>query len=289
MNNRSSFPIDSTSEEADQKIVRHALHCTKENYAIVKIHSIDYVLILLIYYVAQQMDIDAFRTNLFFKMVSSFNTWYDIISLINEMEIDICKALPFFFAYTGCDTVSSFHSKGKCTIWDHWMKSEIKDEITRTFIKLGSLPQSIEIDEINTLETFVKSVYFGNSQEIKDSSLNKLGKIQFISSASNNMRKIAPSSSSLNMHALKASYQAGFVLVECAKNVDLPDPCLWGYSKNAYNDFVPKWLSEPPQFDLEMFLQTCPCKSARCRNCKCAQLKLPCLPLCLCHKSCSRM
>ena len=79
-------------------------------------------------------------------------------------------------------------------MWDHWMKSEIKDEITRTFIKLGSLPQSIEIGEINTLETFVKSVYFGNSQEIKDSSLNKLRKIQFISSASNDMRKIAPSS-----------------------------------------------------------------------------------------------
>ena len=131
MNNRSSFPIDSTSEEADQKIARHALHCINENYAVVIIHSIDYdVLILLISYVAQQMDIDAFRTNLFFKMVSSSNTWYDIISLVNEMGIDICKALPFFFAYTGCDTVSSFHSKGKCTMWDHWMKSEIKDEIT---------------------------------------------------------------------------------------------------------------------------------------------------------------
>ena len=169
------------------------------------------------------------------------------------------------------------------------MKSEIKDEITRTFIKLGSLPQSIEIDQKNTLETFVKSVCFGNSQEIKDSSLNKLRKIQFISSASNDIRKIVPSSSSLNMHALKASYQAGFVRIECAKNVDLPDPCLWGYSKNAHNDFVPKWLSEPSQFDLEMFLQTCSCKSARCRNCKCAQLNLPCLPLCLCHKFCSRM
>ena len=78
MNNQSSFPIDSTSEEADQKIVRHALHCINENYPVVIIHSIDYdVLILLISYVAQQMDIDAFRTSLIFKMVSSSNTWYD--------------------------------------------------------------------------------------------------------------------------------------------------------------------------------------------------------------------
>ena len=75
--------------------------------------------------------IDAFPTNVFFELVSSSNTWYDIISLVNEMGIDICKALPFFFAYTGSDTVSTFHSKGKCTL---------KDELTRTFIKLGHFP-----------------------------------------------------------------------------------------------------------------------------------------------------
>ena len=29
--------------------------------------------------------------------------------------------LPVFHAFTGCDTVSAFHSKGKNTAWDTWL------------------------------------------------------------------------------------------------------------------------------------------------------------------------
>ena len=51
--------------------------------------------------------------------------------------IDICKALPFFYAFSGCDTVSSFHGKGKCTMFDHCMTSDIKANLTSIFIRLG--------------------------------------------------------------------------------------------------------------------------------------------------------
>ena len=213
---QSLFPINSTSEEADQKIVRHTLHCINENYSDVVIHSIDYdVLILLLCYVAEQMEMGSFSVNVYFKLVTPNATWYDVVSLINEMGTDICKALPFFFAFTGCDTVPSFHGKGKCTIWDHWMKSGIKDDLTRTFIKIGRLPHSISSEDTKALETLVKLMYFGNTKNLNDSSLNQLRKTQFISSPSNDMRKIAPSSSALHMHTLQAIYQAGYLWTEC--------------------------------------------------------------------------
>ena len=57
-----SFPpavndtISSTAKEADQKIIRHALHCIKVRYSFIEIQSIDTdVLILLLAYIAMKL------------------------------------------------------------------------------------------------------------------------------------------------------------------------------------------------------------------------------------------
>ena len=33
--------------------------------------------------------------------------WYNIWSLIQHLTIDVCKALPYFHAFIGCDTMSN--------------------------------------------------------------------------------------------------------------------------------------------------------------------------------------
>ena len=33
----------------------------------------------------------------------------------------ICHLLPFFFAFSGCDTLSAFFNQGKCKMWDRWL------------------------------------------------------------------------------------------------------------------------------------------------------------------------
>ena len=208
--------------------------------------------------------------------------------VIKELGTDICKALPFFYAFTGCDTVSSFNGKGKCTFWDHWMKSGMKDNITKTFMKLGNMPSSVHSDDINVLELFVKSVYYGGVRDFCDTDLNELRKRQFMQSTSNDMRKIAPSSDALYMQALRAIHTAGFEWVECIQNVVLPDASVRGYiMKDGL--YVPKCLFNPPTFILARFLQTCKCKTANCKSCKCAKLKIPCLPLCHCNRKCNRV
>ena len=145
----------------------------------------------------EQIELHTYKGNVFVKLVTPAVTWYNIVSFINILGTGICKALPFFFAFTGCDTISAFHGKGKCTFWDHWMKSKAKDDLTRTHIALGRLPCSISNNDINTLETLVKSVYFGNTRNVNTLTLNQLRKVQFITSTSNDIRKIAASSSAL--------------------------------------------------------------------------------------------
>ena len=114
--NDTVFQISSTAEEADQKVVRHVLHCIKVGYS-VEVHSIDTdVLILLLAYVAIELESltePPAPFNVHFKIMTVNPTWYNVVMLIWHLGIDICKGLPYFYAFTGCDAVSAFNRKGK--------------------------------------------------------------------------------------------------------------------------------------------------------------------------------
>ena len=101
------------SEEADQCLIRHTLHCLSScfSYEKVVIHTIDKdVIILLIGYLS-----DILRKNLnvlvYAKMVKS-GVYHDIRTMIVALDHPTCVALPFFMHFL-TETVSSFYSKGK--------------------------------------------------------------------------------------------------------------------------------------------------------------------------------
>ena len=113
------FQISSTAEEADQKIIRHAFHSIKVGYSFIEIQSIDIVvLILLLAYIAMELVSNNDSFNLYFRLVIPNPTWHNILSLIQHLTIYVCKALPHFHVFIGCDVVSSFNGKGKCTFLD---------------------------------------------------------------------------------------------------------------------------------------------------------------------------
>ena len=101
------------------------------------------------------------------------------------------------------------------------------------------------------------------------------------------MRKIAPSSDALYMHILRATHTAGFEWVQCLHNISVPNPSVYGYILKE-GVYIPKWLRNPSTFNLSNFVETCKCKTAQCKSCKCAQLDIPCLPLCHCNRNCNK-
>ena len=82
--------------------------------------------------------------------------FYNVIDIATELGNDTRNALPFFYAFSGCDSVSSIFSKGKCKIWDVWQTDEKCRDITSVFIDLGNFPDTVNDYQIEILEYFLK-------------------------------------------------------------------------------------------------------------------------------------
>ena len=64
--------------------------------------------------------------------VGQHKRWPPIHEYAKCLEEEICRALPFWYAISGCDTVSTFSGRGKKTAWD---VGSVFEEATRSFIK----------------------------------------------------------------------------------------------------------------------------------------------------------
>ena len=201
------------SEEADQRLIRHALHClaSYQSYKRIVVRTIDTdVLILLISYLSFT-DYDR-SVDVYAEMINS-SLFYDIGKTVEFLRSDICKAMPFFYSFTGSDIASSFYGKGKCKAWDTWMNSTHKHIYTEVFSRLGNKPEFISEEDLDILERFVIELYLLSvHQNTSPSSLAYMRLENFKSSADNDLRKLPPSREALREHAKRASYQAGLSL-----------------------------------------------------------------------------
>lgn len=78
------------------------------------------------------------------------------------LKPDRCLALPFFHAFTGCDTVSAFAGRGKKTAWEIWLAFP---DATSVFKQLSSRPLDVE-SCLPTLERFTILLYDRTSNKM---------------------------------------------------------------------------------------------------------------------------
>ena len=100
--------LDSTQEEADTQVVLHALHAARSSFASVVIVSENTVLVLLL----------AFKSfipsSIFIKCGLQTRVKYiEISRIVESIGANVCRSLPGFHAFSGCDTVSAFARRGK--------------------------------------------------------------------------------------------------------------------------------------------------------------------------------
>ena len=58
---------------------------------------------------------------------------YDVIELASTIGHTFCKGLPFFYAFTGCDTVSSMYKCSKTHFWDELFKQPNIPQLLEVF------------------------------------------------------------------------------------------------------------------------------------------------------------
>ena len=174
----------------------------------------------------------------------------------------MCISLPFFYAFTGCDTTSSFFGKGKCKVFDFWMKSELKDDLVLLFIKLSQHPVDLHISELDLLQRFVLQIY--GIRALPNQSHGYTRMLSFVKLPDNETRNLIPSKDALLQHARRAMYQAGYVWREAVADDPLPNPEQWGWKKDG-SKFIPLWVSAgSPERELSHLITICSCRTVKC-------------------------
>ena len=274
------FPVrPCEAEEADQRLVRHTLNLIHNGYTNILVRTIDTdVLVLLISQIGRvesnDVDIHAYLIN--------SEIYYGIWAIIQELESNICRALPFFYALSGCDTVSSFYGKGTCKAYNVWLKSSQKDDLTEVFIQLGETLAEVTPNMMNVLESYVLGLYGSKHTTLGAARLDKLNK-----STANDLRSLPPSKEALHQHVLRASYQAGYLWWQSAEELKTPDPEQWGWKLDSMGVlFQPLWTTAHSSDTVKDFTMIRSCQTGKCKTCKCAGNNLSCLSMCGCSRSC---
>ena len=185
-----------------------------------------------------------------------------MIELFNKFGTDICQALPFFHAFSGCDTSSSFFGKGKSTFWDAWMSFSKSTVLTQTFIELSNSPLAVSEENLRLIEEFLLYLYFGKDHKYID--INEARCTSFFKSPDPKLRETILSKDALLEHIKRSAYQAGWLWKECLYNVILPDPEIWGWKMyfESCTKYFPRWQREDSIITIQDVVSTCGCKKS---------------------------
>ena len=112
------------------------------------------------------------------------------------------KALMFFHAVSGCDTVSSFLGRGKKSAWLAWSSCP---SVTYAFLDLSLQPLDVSCEILWKVERFIVVMY---SRKCSASGVNEAGK-ELFAQCSRTMENTPPTKAVLLQHVRRAAYQLG--------------------------------------------------------------------------------
>ena len=176
-----------------------------------------------------------------------------------------CRALPFFHAFTGCDTVSAFVGNGR-----HGMCFKLLLRYS-----LVSVLQSAQLQttSLASLKNLIMYVWASETNKVDEARLDLFARKQ------RQYNAVPPSSTALVQHVKRSVLQAGHTWGQALSRIqNLPTPSNWGWKKE--NDvWVPHWTSLAPIAASCQELLKCGCKKNCSGNCKCFRSGLTCTAL----------
>ena len=262
--------LQSTQEEADTRLLLHALHAarTGSKAVIVTAEYTDVMLLCL----AFQKDIPC---PIYQKCGTQNRTRFvDISKLALSLGDSVCDSLIGLHAFTGCDTVSAFASRGKLNALK-LMQSYITYQ--ETFSQVGQSwdvqPQLFEKVQQFTCRMYVAA---SSTTEVNDLRYQlfcaKRGEIE--------SNLLPPCRDCLFMHLLRANYQAAIWKCCLHARPTVPDPTKCGWIDDD-GKLAIHWMRSPPAPDAVLELLACKCvRSCKLPKCTCIANGLACTNMC---------
>ena len=254
-------------EEADTRLMVHVADAACVGYQKVLVRTVDTDVVVLAIATTSKIDIQelwiAFGTGQHLRYIP-------VHEIAAALGPDRSEALPMFHAYTGCDTVSSFATKGKKSAWDTWRSHE---NVTATLLSLSRGPAEVTDEDIAMLERFTILLYDRTSslENIDDARQELFTKKGWP------MEAIPPTKAALEEHVKRTAYQGGHVWGQTLLPApELSPPSSWGWTQDQEGLYEPPWARLPEAANTCCELISCKCKKGCVKQCRC-NVQLVCL------------
>ncbi|XP_078351843.1 uncharacterized protein LOC144636497 [Oculina patagonica] len=132
-------------EEADTRILVHVKDALAKGGRSVLVRTVDTDVVVIL--IAQFHMLSSTWPGSTFWVAFGMGKTFQLLSvnsICDYLGEEKCRALPFFHAFTGCETTSAFLGKGKKSAWEAW---NAYPEVTEAFLYVNDNPfNPLEID-----------------------------------------------------------------------------------------------------------------------------------------------
>ena len=260
-------------EEADTRMLLHAIDCHKDGFQQIIINSSDTDVLVISLFMAKKHNLPQLYL---LTGVGKKKRITNVSAMVTQHE-PFCSAVIGFHAFTGCDSVSSFSGKGKVTA----MKKLNKSPSAIAFLaSLGENFQTTENMLVQAEETVC--LLYGTPTKCVDEARYNL----FCTAASES--GLPPTKDALQYHLKRANYQAGIWKRSDMAIADIPPPINHGWYLESTQLCI-KWMDKPIAPPEILKTAYCRCMVSRCLlRCSCRTAGLSCTGLCKC-KDCENV
>ena len=266
--------LESSHEEADTRLLLHALHAAESGYKSVIITADDTDVLVLCLGLSNNIPCPIYQ-----KCGTKNRIRYlDITKLRHALGGDTCEALIGMHAFTGCDTVSAFAGRGKLTT----LKKMVSDETYQQ--AFNSLGTSWEVSQelFQQIQAITCRMYLSSTNTTE---VNKLRYQLFCAKRGEiESSQLPPCEDCLFMHTLRANYQAAIWRRSLQNKPIVPECIGLGWTIDEDGKLSVDWMRGSPAPDAVLQMLSCKCvRSCKLPDCTCLSNGLKCTDMCRLH------
>lgn len=262
--------LKSEVEEADMRIIPHAMHAVKQGYKCIIVLSSDTdVFILLIFYWSKLNENGL--EELWVKTGVADSTRYIPIHILaKKIGRGLCQVLPAVHTLTGCDYTSKVGTKHAA------LMANPETHLNDFMVAKESIDNAIVKAEAYLTQVLKKGTQM--------KTMNQLRNYKYHHAKRSGLDDLPPTSYAIGLH-IKRAYFATHQMVSLLSSCEPLDPREFGF-EIIDNLLVPSKGSNPIPEDLAIH---CLCKKCGTQRCPCRTSKRPCCTFCACQSDLEKL